>query len=330
MKPFSYHCATDAGDALSHLSGSSAAAFLAGGTNLVDLMKEDVMSPAEVVDISRLPLGGITVTDEGGLRLGALETNAATARHPEVVSRYPLLAKAILAGASPQLRNRATNGGNLLQRTRCPYFYDVQLPCNKRLPGSGCPAREGYNRNHAILGTSEHCIATHPSDMCVALSALDAVVVLEGAGSSRSIPITGFHRLPEDEPHRDTDIRADELITAIELPSKGFPENYQYLKIRDRSSYAFALVSVAAAIEIEDGMIADARIALGGVAHKPWRKEEAEALLVGGPPSALAFDKAATALLGGAEARTFNAFKIPLARAAITRALADACHLMTK
>ncbi|RYD68195.1 MAG: xanthine dehydrogenase family protein subunit M [Verrucomicrobiaceae bacterium] len=327
MKPFSYYRATDAGTAVLQLAAGAKSSVIAGGTNLVDLMKKHVMCPAEVVDIARLPVSEIKQTMDGGLSLGALATNTNTARHPEVVSRYPLLAEAILAGASPQLRNRATNGGNLLQRTRCAYFYDAELPCNKRQPGSGCPALTGYNRSHAILGASDHCIATHPSDMCVALAALDAIIVLERNGTRRSIPIADFHRLPGDHPEIDTVIEPDELVVAIELPAKGFPDHHHYLKIRDRRSYAFALVSVAAALEINDGIIVDVRIALGGVAHKPWRKKEAEGLLLGHPPSLEAFEEAALLLLRGAEAHAFNAFKIPLARAAITRALAEASRL---
>ena len=298
--------------------------FLAGGTNLVDLMKEGTERPATVVDINRLPLATIESLPGGGLRLGALVSNADTARHPLVVEHYPLLASTILAGASPQLRNAATNGGNLNQRTRCYYFYDVGTPCNKRAPGSGCGAIGGVNRIHAILGASPACIATHPSDMCVALAALDATVQVTGPDGDRAIAIADYHRLPGDDPARDNTLRPGELVTAIDLPAEAFTANYTYLKLRDRLSYAFALVSVAAALRMEDGVMAEARIALGGVAHKPWRRPEAEALLVGRPASQEAFLMAAGALLQGAVGQGDNSFKIDLARKAIVRALRQA------
>ena len=298
--------------------------FMAGGTNLVDLMKEGTERPATVVDINRLPLATIESLPNGGLRLGALVSNADTARHPLVVEHYPLLASTILAGASPQLRNAATNGGNLNQRTRCYYFYDVGTPCNKRAPGSGCGAIGGVNRIHAILGASPSCIATHPSDMCVALAALDATVQVTGPDGDRVIAIADYHRLPGDDPARDNTLRPGELVTAIDLPAEAFRANYTYLKLRDRLSYAFALVSVAAALRMEDGVVAEARIALGGVAHKPWRRPEAEALLVGRPASQEAFLTAAGALLQGAVGQGDNSFKIDLARKAIVRALRQA------
>ena len=298
--------------------------FLAGGTNLVDLMKEGTEQPATVVDINRLPLATIESLPGGALRLGALVSNADTARHELVAGRYPLLASAILAGASPQLRNAATNGGNLNQRTRCYYFYDVGTPCNKRAPGSGCGAIGGVNRIHAILGASPACIATHPSDMCVALAALDATVQVTGPDGDRAIAFADYHRLPGDDPARDNTLRPGELVTAIDLPAEDFTANHTYLKLRDRLSYAFALVSVAAALRIEDGAVAEARIALGGVAHKPWRRPEAEALLVGRSASQGAFLEAAGALLEGAVGQGDNSFKIDLARKAIVRALRQA------
>lgn len=327
MKPFSYCRPDEVSSASRELGDHSTAKIIAGGTNLLDLMKEHVMTPSLLVDISNLPFAEILELDGGGLRLGARVSNAATARDPLVVARYPLLSKAILAGASPQLRNMATDGGNLLQRTRCIYFYDAALPYNKRQPGSGCPAIAGYNRNHAILGCSETCIATHPSDMCVALAALEALIQLEGPNGKRTVEFSDFHRLPGDRPELDTTIEPDEIITSIDLPAKGFSENHSYLKIRDRHSYAFALVSVAAALTLEDGMIRDARIALGGVAHKPWRDPEAEHQLIGEPALPATFEKAADVLLREARGFKFNSFKIPLARQAIVRALSDAAHL---
>ncbi|PZR08807.1 MAG: FAD-binding molybdopterin dehydrogenase [Azospirillum brasilense] len=323
MNRFDYTRAPDVAGAIrSHAAG--AAKFIAGGTNLLDLMKENVERPEHLVDVTRLPLRGIEETPEGGLRLGALVTNAETAHDGRVAERYPLLSLAILSGASPQLRNMATNGGNLLQRTRCYYFYDTGTPCNKRVPGSGCPAKTGLNRIHAILGASESCIATHPSDMCVALAALEAVVHVTGPQGERTIPIAAFHRLPGDTPERDTNLGADELITAIELPAQGFAEHHTYLKLRDRASYAFALVSVAVGLEMEGDTVKEARIALGGVAHKPWRRPEAEALLRGRPATLESFLPAAEALIEGARGHGQNDFKIPMARQAILRALSQA------
>ena len=323
MNRFDYTRAPDVAGAIrSHAAG--AAKFIAGGTNLLDLMKENVERPEHLVDVTRLPLRGIEETPEGGLRLGALVTNAETAHDGRVAERYPLLSLAILSGASPQLRNMATNGGNLLQRTRCYYFYDTGTPCNKRVPGSGCPAKTGLNRIHAILGASESCIATHPSDMCVALAALEAVVLVTGPQGERTIPIAAFHRLPGDTPERDTNLGADELITAIELPAQGFAEHHTYLKLRDRASYAFALVSVAVGLEMEGDTVKEARIALGGVAHKPWRRPESEALLRGRPATLESFLPAAEALIEGARGHGQNDFKIPMARQAILRALSQA------
>ena len=322
MNAFEYLTATAVEPALAAVNSDAAPArFIAGGTNLIDLMKENVMRPQRLVDISSLPLDGIEPTARGGLLLGSLARNADTAYHPLVRERYPLLAAAILAGASPQLRNMATSGGNLLQRTRCYYFYDVGVPCNKREPGSGCPAIGGVNRLHAILGASDQCIATHPSDMCVALAALEAVVHVQSAAGSRAIRFADVHRLPGDKPQIDTHIAADDLITGIELPPEGFAAHSAYLKLRDRASYAFALVSVAAALELDGGIIRKARVALGGVAHKPWRDPAAEALLEGREATAESFARCADALLRDAKGQGDNNFKIPLAHRAIVRAL---------
>lgn len=323
MTPFSFVRATSVQEAV---KAGAEARFLAGGTNLVDLMKENVERPASLVDLSKLPLKGIEELKNGGLRLGALATNADTAWNHAVETRYPLLSSAILAGASAQLRNAATNGGNLLQRTRCYYFYDTASPCNKRDPGSGCSAIGGVNRIHAILGTSEHCIATHPSDMCVALRALNAIVRIETRDGSREIPIASFHRLPGDRPDRDTELPPGALITSIDLPPEQFTQHYTYLKLRDRLSYAFALVSVAVALKMSDGRIEDARVALGGVAHKPWRVEDAEKILIGAEPTETAFSEFAAALLKGAAGQGHNDFKIDLARRAIRRALHQAAR----
>src|SRR5262249_17561002 len=268
---FQYTRASDVAEAVRLMSGSPGAKFIAGGTNLFDLMKMEVERPATLIDVSRLPLTKVEDTAGGGLRIGALVPNADLAYHPQVKRRYPMLASALLAGASQQLRNMASTGGNLLQRTRCYYFYDTATPCNKREPGSGCSAIGGLNRMHAILGTSDACIATHPSDMCVALAALDAKVHVAGPAGTPPIALVNFHRLPGDTPERDTNLAPNEIVTAVELPVPGFAANYTYLKIRDRLSYAFALVSVAAALELEGGAIKEARLALGGVAHKPWR-----------------------------------------------------------
>ncbi|OKO47990.1 xanthine dehydrogenase family protein subunit M [Pseudomonas sp. BTN1] len=322
MNPFHYSRPTDVQQAVQMSSGASR--FIAGGTNLLDLMKENISHPEHLIDITGLPLHDIQETAEGGLRIGALVSNADLAWHPLIEQRYPLLSQAILAGASPQLRNMASTGGNLLQRTRCYYFYDAAVPCNKRQPGSGCPARDGLNRIHAILGASEQCVATHPSDMCVALAALAARVHVEGRGGARVIEFADFHRLPGDAPQRDNQLADDELITAIELPADHLARHSHYLKIRDRASYAFALVSVAAALELDGDEIIDARLALGGVAHKPWRDRAVEALLIGRTVSRETFSAAADALLQDAEPLEHNGFKIKLARRAIIRALSDA------
>lgn len=323
MNPFAYSRPNNVEEA-TRLGSEEGARFIAGGTNLVDLMKENVERPSRLIDISRLPLGTIEERNGGGLKLGALVTNADTAYDARVEARYPLLSSAILAGASAQLRNAATNGGNLNQRTRCYYFYDTATACNKRAPGSGCGAIGGVNRIHAILGASEHCIATHPSDMCVALAALEARVEVAGPDGPREIPFADYHRLPGDDPACDNTLRPGELVTAILLPEEDFTQHYTYLKLRDRLSYAFALVSVAAALRFEDGAIAEARIALGGVAHKPWRMEEAEALLKGAPADRADFARAANALLEGTTGQGENDFKVDLARRAIMRALSQA------
>jgi xanthine dehydrogenase YagS FAD-binding subunit len=327
MHPFSYSRAENMTAAILEKAATPGAMFIAGGTNLLDLMKVGVLSPGHLIDITHLGLDRIEELEGGGLRLGALVSNADTAYHPAVVARYPLLSQAILAGASAQLRNMATDGGNLLQRTRCPYFYDLATPCNKRQPGTGCSALNGYNRDHAILGTSDHCIATHPSDMGVALRALDAQVQVSGPAGDRAIPIAVFHRLPGDTPYLDHNLQADEIITAIDLPAQGFARHYAYLKVRDRRSYAFALVSVAAALEITEGIIRDARLALGGVAPKPWRIPAAEALLSGQPARRERFRQAAAVLLRDAKGFGYNNFKIELAQRAVVRALSLAASL---
>ena len=299
------------------------ARFIAGGTNLIDLMKYEVEKPGRLIDITRLPLDRIE--DQGnGLRIGALATNAKVAYDDRVAERYPLLRNAILAGASAQLRNAASTGGNLLQRTRCYYFYDVATPCNKREPGSGCTAIGGMNRIHAIFGTSEHCIATHPSDMCIALAALEATVQVSGPQGDRSIPFSEFHRLPGDAPEQDTNLAPGEIIVAVDLLESRFPQHYTYLKLRDRLSYAFALVSVAAALEFDGDRVKTARLALGGGAHKPWRNREAEALLEGKPATRQSFQAAADLIVAEAKPQSENGFKIDLARRAIVRGLEQA------
>lgn len=328
MNRFSYARPADVAEAVREVGSDPSARFIAGGTNLIDLMKYNVERPTRLVDITRLPLTSIEKAEGGGLRIGALVPNSDLAYDEKVTAIYPLLADAILAGASPQLRNMASTGGNLLQRTRCLYFYDTGTPCNKREPGSGCSAIGGINRIHAILGTSDKCIATHPSDMCVALAALGAKVHVAGPSGERVIPMADFHRLPGDTPERDTNLGPQELIVAVELPDEDFSKNYSYLKLRDRLSYAFALVSVAAALRIEGGKaggkIVEARIALGGVAHKPWRDTSAEDLLRGKPAEEASFRSAADHILRDAKGFGHNDFKIDLARRAIVRALSQA------
>lgn len=327
MNRFTYSRSHSILQALNENIPGNGTKFIAGGTNLIDLMRADVESPDHLVDITPLDLGNIEDTSDGGLRLGALVRNSDTAYHEKVQSRYPLLAKAILAGASPQLRNMATNGGNLLQRTRCYYFYDTATPCNKRVPGQGCSAIHGINRIHAILGHSDHCIATHPSDMCVALAALDARITVISKEGERTIPFAEFHRLPGDTPQIDTNLLPGELITGIELLPDNFADHYQYIKIRDRRSYAFALVSVAAALELDGDTIVNARLALGGVAHKPWRNEDAEGSLRGKPAEESIFRHAADMVMREAQGFKHNQFKVDLAKRAIVRALSEARDL---
>jgi xanthine dehydrogenase YagS FAD-binding subunit len=326
MNNFEYVRATGVVDAVRQIAADPKAKFIAGGTNLIDLMKEDVEHPTRLIDISRLPLSAIETTGGGGVRIGAIATNSGLAYHPLIEQRYPLLSSAILAGASQQLRNMASTGGNLLQRTRCYYFYDIATPCNKRQPGSGCSAINGLNRMHAILGTSEDCIATHPSDMCVALAALEAKVEVTGPAGNRVFAFADFHRLPGNTPQLDTNLHPGEIVTAVELPPQGFATHYTYLKIRDRLSYAFALVSVAAGLELDGDIIKDSRLALGGVAHKPWRDTAVESAMRGQPANSATFMHAAGLLLRKAKGLAHNAFKIDLAHRAIVRALTQAAQ----
>jgi xanthine dehydrogenase YagS FAD-binding subunit len=320
MKEFTYERATDPAVAVQAVA-TSGAKYISGGTNLLDLMKLEIEQPSHLVDISRLPMKQIEETAGGGLRIGAQVDNATLAADGRVRARYPVLSQALLAGASAQLRNKASTGGNLLQRTRCLYFYDTSSTCNKRTPGAGCAAIGGFNRAHAILGASESCIATHPSDMAVALVALDAQIELLGAdGSKRTVAVHDFHRLPGDTPHIETVLQSGELITAVTLPPPP-PGRQLYRKVRDRASYEFALVSVAAIVKVADTLIASARIALGGVAPKPWRSEEAEEVLAGNPVSLDTFRAAADAALISAVGRGHNDFKIELARRTLVATL---------
>ncbi|MBA1192205.1 MAG: FAD-binding molybdopterin dehydrogenase [Pseudomonas sp.] len=325
MIPFAYEKPTSIEHAVRLADANSR--YIAGGTNLVDLMKENVERPERLVDINGLDaLRGVRETAAGGVWVGALESNADLAWHPLIEQRYPLLSQAILAGASPQLRNMASTGGNLLQRTRCYYFYDTAVPCNKREPGTGCPARDGLNRAHAILGASEACVAVHPSDMCVALAALEAVVHVQGPEGERQIAFADFHRLPGDTPQYDNHLKTGELITGIELPPVAFGGHVSYVKVRDRASYAFALIAVAAAVQVKDGMLEDVRVALGGVAHKPWRQAAAESAVCGQPATAQTYAALADQVLAGAQPLSQNAFKTGLARRAIVRALTTAAQ----
>jgi xanthine dehydrogenase YagS FAD-binding subunit len=323
MKPYHYEQARDVPGAVAALAEQPNAKYLAGGTNLVDLMKLEIMTPDVLVDVRRLTSDRIEETEDGGVRIGAAVTNSDLAADRTIRSRYPVLSQALLSGASGQLRNLATTGGNLLQRTRCVYFYDTTTPCNKREPGSGCSAIEGHNKDHAILGASEHCVATHPSDMAVAMTALEAFVNVHGPDGERRIPIEDLHRLPGDEPERDTTLEHGELITAVDLPPLDFAYNSKYRKVRERASYAFALVSVAAALDVEDGVVRDVRLALGGVAHKPWRATKAEEALRGEPAGEENFRAAAEIELEDARPLRENAFKVPLARNVITRTLLE-------
>lgn len=323
MRPFGYVRAGSTAEALAAYAAGPRAQFLAGGTNLVDLMKLGAACPGVLVDIGRLPLDGVEETPEGGLLIGATVRNSDLAAHPLVRSRYRVLSRALLSGASGQLRNAATTGGNLLQRTRCLYFQDVTKPCNKRVPGSGCPAREGVHRDLAVLGHSPSCVATHPSDMAVALAALDATVRMESAAGTRTLPATAFHRLPGGRPEADTELRAGELITAVELPPPVPGARSAYRKVRDRASYAFALVSVAASLAVEDGRVRHAALAFGGLAHRPWRAWTAEERLLGAPAAPETFARAAEAELDAAEPLRDNGFKVRLAGDLAVRVLSD-------
>ncbi len=326
MKAFQYVRSTTAKSAIDALAKDPAAMFLAGGTNLVDLMKRGVTEPDKLIDISRLPYNKIE-KESSGVRIGALALNSQVAEDKLILEKWPLLALALNAGASAQLRNKATVGGNMLQRTRCGYFYDTEMDCNKRQPGSGCGAKEGYNRMHAIFGTSEQCIAVHPSDMCIALAALDSTVIVQGPKGERKIPFADFHRLPGDHPEKDNTLEKGELITAVTLPDSPYAKNVHYLKVRDRTSYAFALVSVAAALELEGKTIKSARLAMGGVAHKPWRLLEAEKALVGQTISEATFQKAAEIAMHGAKGYAYNSFKLKMAPNSIVEALKIAAGL---
>ncbi|KAF0845452.1 FAD binding domain-containing protein [Nocardia caishijiensis] len=323
MRDFGYERATGAEQAVATMLAEPDAVFLGAGTNLVDHLKLGIAAPGLLVDVSRLPFDDIVERQDGGVRVGATVRNADLAAHPIVRARYPMLSAALLAGASPQLRNLATTAGNLLQRTRCPYFQDVTTPCNKRTPGSGCSAIGGYDRDQAVLGASEQCIATHPSDMAVAMTALDATVRVLGADGEREIPLIDLHRLPGNEPERDTVLAHGDLITAVDLPALDLAARSTYRKVRDRASYAFALVSVAAALDLADGLVRDCRIAFGGVAHKPWRAHAAEAALRGRPATEASFADAAEAELAAARPQQHNAFKIPLARKVLVATLRD-------
>ena len=317
-----YVRAVDVPDAVQLAGGHAQARYLGGGTNLVDLMREGAERPELLVDVARL-CGEIVLRDDGSLVIGASVRNTTVAADLRVRQKFPLLSRAILAGASGQIRNMATVGGNIMQRTRCYYFYDEAARCNKRKPGSGCDAVEGFNRIHAILGASPSCVATHPSDMCVALAAMDAVVHLQGPNGTRSIKLVDLHRLPGETPERETELLAGELITAVELPTMPFAVNATYRKVRDRASFAFALVSLAAALEVEDGAVKNVRLALGGVAHKPWRATRAEALLQGAPATEASFARAADGELESAVGLRHNNFKIELARRVMVHALRE-------
>ena len=323
MNPFAYERASDAVRAVAAVAADPGAMFLGGGTNLVDHMRLGVAAPERLVDVTRLPFDRVEETPEGGVRIGANVRNSDLAEHPLIRTRYPMLSQALLSGASGQLRNMATTAGNLLQRTRCVYFQNVGTPCNKRRPGSGCSAIGGYTRYHAILGASEHCIAVHPSDMAVAMVALDAMVMVLGPSGERQIPLIDFHRLPGDAPERDTVLQHGELITTVMLPALPLAAHSLYRKVRDRRSFAFALVSVAAALQVRDGTIQDVRIAFGGVAHKPWRATRAEETLRGYPATPEQFARAADAELGSAQPQPGNAFKVKMLRNTLIAMLRD-------
>jgi len=325
MINFQYIKATTAKGAVDVLAKDASAQFIAGGTNLVDLMKKGILAPQKLVDITHLPLNKVE-KQNGKLLIGALALNSEVAENESVLSDQPLLSLALKAGASQQIRNMATVGGNILQRTRCPYFYNTDMPCNKRQPGSGCGALNGFNRMHAIFGASESCIAVHPSDMCVALAALDATVIVTGSKGERRIAFQNFHRLPGNTPQKDNTLEYGELITAVEIPENSFQQHVHYLKVRDRTSYAFALVSVAAALEIQNNTIKNARLAMGGVAHKPWRLSEAEQYLKGKTPTEENFQKATALSMQTAKGHGHNNFKLKLAPKTVVEALKTATN----
>lgn len=328
MRPFAFKRPAGAEAAVKLVAANKDARFIAGGTNLIDLMKEGIDRPSELVDISRIPLNLIRSLGGNGVSIGALAKNTDTANHPLIRQGFPLLTQAILSGASPQIRNMATNGGNLMQRTRCAYFYDLGTPCNKRQPGSGCSAKDGLNRYSAIFGWSDSCVAVHPSDMCVALAALDATVKIRTVdGQERKMNFTAFHRLPGDRPDVDNSLSHGEMIVSIDIPKNNFAANSYYLKVRDRASYAFALVSVAAALEISGGVIRQARIAIGGVAHRPWRAEASERILAGKKPEAALFQQAAEVAVQDAKPLSENAYKVRLVQRSIAKALGRAANL---
>ncbi len=328
MRPFAFKRAAGSDDAVKLVAANRNARFIAGGTNLIDLMKEGIDRPNELVDISRLSLSVVRSLGGDGVSIGALARNTDTANHPLIKKDYPMLSQAILSGASPQIRNMATNGGNLMQRTRCHYFYDLGTPCNKRQPGSGCGAKDGLNRYSAIFGWSDSCVAVHPSDMCVALAALDATVKIRTVdGRERKMNFTAFHRLPGDLPEQDNNLSHGELIVSIDVPRNNFAANSYYLKVRDRASYAFALVSVAAALELDKGVIKQARLALGGVAHKPWRASEAEAFLAGKRATRETFQQAAEIAVKDAKPLSENAYKVKLTQRSIAKALGRAANV---
>ena len=327
MIQFQYERAVTTKAAVNALANSSNAKFIAGGTNLVDLMKRNITAPTKLVDINQIPLKDIQ-QQNGKISIGALALNSRVAEHKLIIEKHPLLSQALNAGASPQIRNMATVGGNMMQRTRCHYFYDTALPCNKREPGSGCGALEGLNRMHAVFGTSEQCIAVHPSDMCVALVALDASVLVAGPKGERRIPFEEFHRLPGNQPEKDNTLQNNEMIVSVEIPDNAFGKNSHYMKVRDRASYAFALVSVAAALNLDGKVIKEARLAMGGVAHKPWRLKEAEKALIGKPATEETFRQAAEIAMQGAKAFKYNAFKLKLGPNVIVEALKNAANLV--
>ncbi len=320
MEPFKFIRVPDAQSAITGTALSSAK-FIAGGTNLIDLMKLNIERPAKLIDINGLKLTTVEKLPGGNIRVGALVKNSDLAYHPLIKENYPVLSEALLSGASSQLRNMASTGGNLMQRTRCPYFYNTEFPCNKRIPGSGCPALSGYNRNNAILGASDKCIATHPSDMCVAMAAIGAVVNVSGPRGTRSIPFADFHLLPGNTPHLEHALKNDELITAVELPAMPYGKRSHYLKVRDRASYEFALTSAAVILDIQNGRVQRAQIALGGVGTKPWRAKLAEKVLLGALANEQSYRTAAEAELSQAKGYTYNSFKIELAKRTLVRAL---------